>query len=160
MATLVHYTYTVPLLSLVDWSAFSRASFADPVSSWLRQWDPWRALHGRYGCKIHPRDRETSINAIQACLALWLALLGPIASPNSPNGGFNLPPTSHPPPPPAPPPSHPPTPYNAPSVILKWFWEKLLKIRQCKLASRNSYKTPANYKRLFQLDSISGMATM
>ena len=45
--------------------------------------------------------RETSINAIQTCLGLWLVLLGPIASPNSqkqsktvkrypnsPNGGF------------------------------------------------------------------------
>ena len=30
-------------------------------------------------------------------LGLWLALLGLIASPNSPNEEFNLPPTSHPP---------------------------------------------------------------
>ena len=48
--------------------------------------------------------------AIQACLGLWLALLGLIASPNGPNGWFNLPPASHQPPPPTPPPYHPPTP--------------------------------------------------
>ena len=77
---------------------FSRASFADPVSSWLRQWDPWRALHGRHGSEIHPSDRERSVSAIQACLDLWLALLGPIASSNGPNERFNLPPASHPPP--------------------------------------------------------------
>ena len=47
--------------------------------------------------------------AIQACLGLWLALLGPIASPNSRNGEFNLPLASHlPPPPTLPPPAHPP----------------------------------------------------
>ena len=40
-------------------------------------------------------------------LGLLLALLGLIASPNSPYGWFSPPPASHPPPPPAPPPSHP-----------------------------------------------------
>ena len=80
-----------------------------------------------------------SINAIQACLCLRLALVGPIASPNSPNRGFNPRLASHPP-------FHLPTPYNVLSVILHWFWKKLLKIQQCKLASRNSYKTLA--KRL------------
>ena len=35
-------------------------------------------------------------------------------------------------------------------------FKKLLKIQQCKQASRNSYKTLA--KRLFQLYSISGVA--
>ena len=33
-------------------------------------------------------------------MGLWLALLGLIASPNSPNRGFNLPPADHPPRPP------------------------------------------------------------
>ena len=51
------------------------------------------------GSEIHPSDRDRSINTIQACLGLWLALPGPIANPNGPNGGFNLPPASHPPPP-------------------------------------------------------------
>ena len=53
---------------------------------------------------------ETSINVIQACLGVCLALLGPKACPNSRNGDFNLPPTSHPPPPPAPPPNAHPLP--------------------------------------------------
>ena len=35
---------------------------------------------------------------IQACLGLWLALLGFIASPNGPNGWFSPPPASHLPP--------------------------------------------------------------
>ena len=97
------YTYTLHIHSAIirlGWMVcFTRVSFSDPVNPWLRQWDPWRALHGRHGSEIHSRDRETSISyAIQACLCLWLALLGPIASPNSPNGWFNLPPASHPPP--------------------------------------------------------------
>ena len=34
MATLIHYTYTVPLSSLVDCMVcFSRPNFADPVNS-------------------------------------------------------------------------------------------------------------------------------
>ena len=74
---------------------FSRTCFANLVNSWLRQWDPWRALHERHGCEIHPRDRETSINAIQACSGLWLALLAPIASPNSANRRFSPSPASH-----------------------------------------------------------------
>ena len=61
-------------------------------------------------------DRETSINAIQVCLGLWLALLGPIASPNSPNRGFNPPPAFH-----LPLPLLPTQPYNVPSVISQWF---------------------------------------
>ena len=71
---------------------FSRVSFVDPVNSWLRQWDPCRVLDGRHGSEIHPSHRETSVNTSQACLGLWLALLGSIASPNGPNRRFNLPP--------------------------------------------------------------------
>ena len=40
---------------------FSRADFADHVKSRLRQWDPWRALDGRYGSDIHPCVSETSL---------------------------------------------------------------------------------------------------
>ena len=40
---------------------FSRASFADPVNLRLRQWDPWKALHGRHGWKFYPSDREVSL---------------------------------------------------------------------------------------------------
>ena len=39
---------------------FSRADFADHVKPRLRQWDPWRALDGRYGSDIHPCVSETS----------------------------------------------------------------------------------------------------
>ena len=45
-------------------------------------------LHGRHGCEIHISDRETSVYPIQACLGLWLALLGPLASPNSTDQGI------------------------------------------------------------------------
>ena len=117
------YTCTLHIHSAIirfGWPVcFSRANFADPVNSWLRQWDTWRMLHGRHGSEIHPGDRETSITyAIQACFVLWLALVGPIASPSSPNGRFNSPPASHPPPPSAPPPSCLPNPYKVPSVKL------------------------------------------
>ena len=87
---------------------FSRASFINHVNLWLRQWDPWRVLHGRHGSEIHLSDREMSVNAVQACMGLWLALLGPIASPNGPNGKFKLPPASHLPLHPPLPPAHPP----------------------------------------------------
>ena len=58
--------------------------------------------------------------AIQACLGLWVTLLGLTARPNSPYGCFSPPPASHhllhlPLPLP---PAHP---YNVPSVILEWF---------------------------------------
>ena len=78
------YTCTLHINSVITglgWLVcFSRATFADPVNLWLRQWDPWRAPHGRHECEIHPSNRKTSTNAIQACVGLWLAFLGPIAS--------------------------------------------------------------------------------
>ena len=117
----------------LDWLVcFSRASSARPIDSQLRQWDPWRPLHGRHGYEIYPRNRETSVNSDQAYVSLWLALLGLIASPNGPNGGFSLPSASNLLPSPTTPFSHLPTPYVMPSVILQWFWEELLKIQQCK----------------------------
>ena len=58
------HTYT---LSMHCWNTrlsylvcFSRADFADHVKSRLRQWDPWRALDGRYGSDIHRCVNETS----------------------------------------------------------------------------------------------------
>ena len=51
---------------------FSRADFADHVKSRLRQWDPWRALDGRYGSDIHPCVSEMSLKALQSCLGLRL----------------------------------------------------------------------------------------
>ena len=70
---------------------FSRAGFADRVKSRLRQWDPWGALDERCGSDIHPCVGETSLRALQSCLGLWLALLGLIATPNSPVGRCNMP---------------------------------------------------------------------
>ena len=40
---------------------FSRADFSDHVKSQLRQWDPWRALDGRYVSDIHPYVSEMSL---------------------------------------------------------------------------------------------------
>ena len=120
-------THTLPVhhcINGLSWLVyFSRPGFADHVKSRLRQWDPWRALDGRYGSDIHPCVSETSLKALQSCLGLWLALLGLIATPNSPIGKCNPPPASHLPP--------PPTPLYMQSVILQWLWKKLLKIQQC-----------------------------
>ena len=65
------------------------------------------------GLKFTPVIGGDVSYTIQPCLGLCLALLGLIASPNSPNRGFSLPPASQPTP--------PPIPYNVPSVILQWF---------------------------------------
>ena len=123
------HTHTLPVHCCsygLSWLVcFSRHGFADHVKSRLRQWDPWRALDGRHGSDIHPCIGETSLKARQSCLGLWLALLGHIATPNSPVGGFNPPPAFHPPP------SHPPNPLYMQSMILQWLWKKLLKIQQC-----------------------------
>ena len=55
--------------------------------------------------EIQPNDAWGHVSyVIQACLGLWLALLGPMARPNSPTGGLSLPPASHPPLPSTPPP--------------------------------------------------------
>ena len=105
------HTHTLPVhccINGLSWLVcFSRHGFADRVKSRLRQWDPWRALDGRCGSDIHPCVGETSLKALQSCLGLWLALLGLIATPNSPVGRCNPPPASHPPLSPTHP-SHPP----------------------------------------------------
>ena len=107
------HTRTLHILSrLGGLVCFSRVSFANPINSWLRQWDPCGGCYiDGFGLKFTPVVRDV-LYALQACLGLWLALLGPIANPNSPNWRFNLPLASHPryPPPPSnpPPPTHPP----------------------------------------------------
>ena len=82
------HTHTLPMHCCIDglsWLVcFSGAGFADHVKSRLRQWGPWRALDGRYGSDIHPCVGEASLKALQACLSLWLAVLGLTATPNSP----------------------------------------------------------------------------
>ena len=59
------YTHTLHIHSAITrvgyLVCFSGASFADPVNSWLRQWDPWRVLYGRHGSEIHPSDSEKSL---------------------------------------------------------------------------------------------------
>ena len=124
------YTCTLHIHSAITrlgWLVcFSRASFADPLNSWLRQLDPWRALCGRHGCNVYPNDRETSVDAIQPCLGLWLALLGPIASPNSPNRDFTPPPASCIPPQPTPSPlAHPPS-----ITCHQWYYSGFEKVVQ------------------------------
>ena len=118
------HTHTLPMHCCIDglsWLVcFSGAGFADHVKSRLRQWGPWRALDGRYGSDIHPCVGEATIKALQACLGLWLVVLGHIATPNSLIGRCNPPPATH-----------PPTPLYVQSVILQWLWKQLLKILQC-----------------------------
>ena len=68
-------------------------------------------MEGMHGCEIHSSDREKSITPFEHIWAYgWHFWDSYIASPNSPNGWFNLPPASHPPPPPTPtlPLTHPP----------------------------------------------------
>ena len=131
---------------------FSRASFADPVNSWLKHWDPWGGTTWKAWVWNSLQWWGDVCYAIEACLGIWLALLGLIANLNTPNRGFNPPPPSHPPPPTCPP----------PITCHQWYYsgfeKKLLKIQQCKLAGRNSYKMLA--KRLFQLYIMSGVATI
>ena len=56
------YTCTLHINSAIirlgSLACFSRVTFADPVNSWLRQWNPWKVLHGRHGSEIHPSDGE------------------------------------------------------------------------------------------------------
>ena len=58
------YTCTLPIHSAITrldgLVCFSRVSFSDHVNSQLRQWDPWRALHGGHGSEIHLYGSETS----------------------------------------------------------------------------------------------------
>ena len=96
---------------------FSRTSFADPVNSWLRQWDPGGATWKAWVWNS-PQCWVDVSYAIQACLGLWLALQGPIAKPNSPNGGFNPPLAYHSPPPPTPLPSA----YPPPITRHQWYY--------------------------------------
>ena len=61
IATLIHYPCTVAIPGLAVWSAFLEWILLDHVKSRLRQWDPWRALDGRYGSDIHPCVSEMSL---------------------------------------------------------------------------------------------------
>ena len=67
-----------------------------------------------------------------ACLNLWMATLGLIASPNSPDRKFNLPPAAHPLPLPTPPllPTHP-LPLICATCDSTMVVKQLIKIQQC-----------------------------
>ena len=103
--TLSMHHYNTRLSCLV---CFCRADFADHMKSRLRQWNPCRALNGRYGSDIQPCIRETSHRP----QGLSRLVLGLIATPPLPPAHPPLhPPPTHPftPLPPTPlPPSHPP----------------------------------------------------
>ena len=80
-----------------------------PVNSRLRQWDPWRVIHGRYGSEIHPCNGETSLRPSKHVWAYsWHSQNSQLVQ-TVLHRGFTLPPASHPPPPPAPPFSYLPT---------------------------------------------------
>ena len=71
------YTHTLHIhtsIVMVGWLvSFSRATFVCPVNSWLGQWGPWRALHGRHVCDVHLRYGETSITPFKRVWAYaWL----------------------------------------------------------------------------------------
>ena len=110
IATLIHYPCTVVLMGLVDWSAFLELVLPT-MSSYDRQWRPWRALDGRHGLIFTPVLARHLLKALQACLGLWIVVLEPIATTNGPVGSFNPPPAAHSPP--------PPTPLYVQSVILR-----------------------------------------
>ena len=58
------YTFTLHIYSAITrlgWLVcFFRKSFVNPVNLQLRQWDPWRALHGKHGSEIDLSGSETS----------------------------------------------------------------------------------------------------
>ena len=60
------YMHTLPIHNAIirlGWMIwFSRMSFADYVNSWLKQWVPWRAPHGRHWSEIHPSGSEMSLS--------------------------------------------------------------------------------------------------
>ena len=137
IATLIHYPCTVAIPGLAAWSAFLEQIFP---TMWSHDWhngtDPRRALDGRYAWVWYSplsvlMTSVTSPRPFQACQGLWLALLGLIATPNSPIGRNNPPPASHPPPPPTPP-THP-TPYTC----NPWYYSSFEK--SCLKSSSVSY---------------------
>ena len=105
-------------ITRLDWLVcFSRATFADPVNSQLRQWDQWKT---RYGSEIHPSDREMSLMPSKHVWAYgwhfwdsWLVqtvLTESLTRLHLPTLLLHL--------------SHlllPLTPYNVPSLVLWWF---------------------------------------
>ena len=119
-------TYSHSVISRLGWQLTGLvflSEFCRPCKFMTETKVPMEGATGM-GLKITP--------VIWRCLLCHSSMFGPIASnlglianPNSPNGGFNPPPASHPSPQPAS--TLPPTPYNVPSVILQWFWKSCSK---------------------------------
>ena len=63
-------------------------NFAYHVNSRLRQYDPWKALHGKHVSGNYPSDSEMSLRSPKHVWPMD-GIFTAIASPNSPNGGFN-----------------------------------------------------------------------
>ena len=124
--------HTLPICSgfiRLSWLVcFTKVSFSNLVKSWLRQWGPW--ISTRLEAWVQNWPLRCLLDSLGVS-GLWLEIVRLMATPNNPNSGYNLPLTSHPPPPPTPPPSHLPTPLYVPPVLLEWLWKKLLKIQQC-----------------------------
>ena len=99
ITTLMHCTFTVPLQRLTDWFAF-RVSSSDHVNSQLRQWDSWKHYMEGMGLKFTAVVVRCLLGPLNEFGPIWLAVLGSIASQNTPNKSFNPPPAAHPPPPP------------------------------------------------------------
>ena len=125
---------------------FHRRLFADPVKPQRCTTEPVRSLVD--GINKDVGDAKlllitTSVYPVDcACICPLLKTQHHCLCPN---GRCNLPLASHPPPLPLPP-SHPPT-YHLIHAIpdITITVKKLLKIQQCWLANRDSYKTLAKY---------------
>ena len=75
MATLVRYTYTVPLPGLVDWSAFLE-HFCRPCKFTTETMGPMEGGATWKAWVWNSPQWWDVFYAIQACLGIWLALLG------------------------------------------------------------------------------------
>ena len=115
--TLIHYSCTVALAGLADWSAFLGLVL---LTMSIHVWD--NGAHGGhqmggFGVIFTP-VLVTCLLGHPGLPRLMTRTLGHMELPNSPVGSFNPPPAAHPPPPPTLPPSRPPTPYN----VHPWYY--------------------------------------
>ena len=76
----MQYPYTMPLPVLANWSAFLVQIFRPRKVMTETIWATCRAQNGRYRPEIDPNIIEMSLRlAFQACLCLYLMLLGLMA---------------------------------------------------------------------------------
>ena len=107
ITTLIHYPFTVPLPGLADWCAFLEWVL---LTILIHDWD--NETHGgHYMEGMDLKLTPVPMRHLLGPLSIWLALHGFIASPNTPDGGFNPPLATHLwlPTFPHHPPTHPPT---------------------------------------------------